>query len=122
MVVSRFYVRGLHHHGGLRVLTAAIVGQREYTVTLVPETANANDPNAVRIDVVPAGDRTTSLGYVPREVAPALRRLLQVTHSPRIEVAECVEATDGDGGYCALLVWLTDYLPQQASRRQGKQG
>ena len=118
MVPSKFYVRGLYHHGGLRVLTAAIVGQREYTIALVPETANANDPNAVRIDVVPTGDRTTSLGYVPREVAPVLRRLLSVAPSPRIEVAECVEATDGDGGYCALLVWLTDYLPQQASRRR----
>lgn len=121
MVPSKFYVRGLHHHNGLRALTAAIVGQRGYTITLVPEIANKNDANAVRIDVVPAGERTMSLGYVPREVAPALRRLLEVTPSPRIEVAECVEATDGDGGYCALLVWLTDYLPQQASRRQGKQ-
>ena len=121
MVPSKFYVRGLHHHGGLRVLTAAIVGQRDYTIALVPETANEHDPNAVRIDVVPAGDRTMSLGYVPREVAPALRRLLKVTPCPRVEVAECVEATDGDGGYCALLVWLTDYLPQQASRRQGYQ-
>ena len=68
MVPSTFYVRGISYHvDELQQLADAVSGGRVYRVDLIAVTGNPHDEYAVRVDAEIKGERTVTVGWVPRE-------------------------------------------------------
>jgi len=117
MLPSTFYVRGVAYRlSALAKLAEAVSSGREYRVDLIAVTGNPHDENAVRVDAQVRGERTITVGWVPRECNQYLRKMMG--NMGVWQIPAKVERVELDGGIVSgavlvLKVELPEFLPKQ---------
>lgn len=111
MVPSRFFLRGVYYN--LETFHAIMSSDSfglPLPIHLVQVNDNEHDLQAIRAEIEVGGERT-AVGWVPREVAPYLRKIMPAEEMESRIISASLSTENGC--FVEVEVYLPNYLPRQ---------